>query len=141
MALSEGQKERLRMLRQGITAVAVSADDKAASQAVDLYPVLRYDGELVPAGTRINWEGALMRAAVALWDREDQDPAHAPMLWEAIAYREGVRIIPETITATLAFSKDELGYWPNDGKVYRSLSDGNTHAPGVSPVPTWEEVE
>lgn len=140
MALTERQRERLRALRKSIMAVADSADDKAASQAVDLYPVLRYTGGLIPHGTRINWEGELLRAAVDLWDREDRDPAHAPGLWEAIAYHEGARIIPEVITATLAFARDELGYWPADGKVYRSLINGNVYAPGVSPVPTWEEV-
>lgn len=48
------------------------------------------------------------------------------------------RIISETITATLAFSKGEKG-WLGD-KLYESLMDGNVFTPTVAPT-VWKKVE
>lgn len=112
-------------------------DDKTASVAPELYDILTGDGALIKAGTRINWNGVLKRASVDLWDTEINNPDNAPTLWEDIAYREGYRVIPEIITATLAFAMDEIGWW--DGKLYRSLRNGNTFNPSVTPE-WWEEV-
>ena len=60
---------------------------------------------------------------------------NAPALWEDIAYRDGFRIIPETITATLAFSMGEYGWWGD--RLYESLIDGNVYTPDVYPQ-GWE---
>lgn len=104
----------------------------------DLFPRLKGDGELVKAGTHINWGGTVKRAAVDLWDTQDNDPNHTPGLWEDISYREGYRIIPETITAGTAFSKDECGWW-ND-ILYKSLIDSNVWTPAAYPQ-GWEVVD
>lgn len=125
-------------LRAIVEQASASLDDQTASAGVQLFPRMKYTGALISAGTRINWEGALKRAAVDLWDTETNNPDNAPTLWEDIAYINGVRIIPETITATLAFALDELGWW--NGKVYRSKRDGNTFNPSVTPE-WWELVE
>lgn len=53
----------------------------------------------------------LKRAAVDLWDNEANTPDAAPTLWEDIDYRDGIRVIPETITVGLAFAKGEKGWW------------------------------
>lgn len=111
--------------------------DAQASTVVALYGGMKYDGALIAAGTRINWQGQLKRAAVDLWDTELNNPDHAPALWEDVAYKDGYRIIPETITATLAFSKDELGWWGDT--LYRSLMDGNVYTPNQAPS-QWEAV-
>lgn len=113
--------------------------DQDASRFIEHTPTLKGDGALVKAGTRINWDGALKRAAVDLWDREDQNPDNAPTLWEDIAYHGGYRIIPEVITATLAFSKDEIGYWPPDGLFYKAINDGTVWTP-VAHAAAWEKV-
>ena len=125
-------------LRPLIEYAAQGLTDKDASQGVQLFPKLKHDGTLVKAGTRINWHDQLKRAAVDLWDTDSNNPDNAPALWEDIAYIDGVRIIPETITATLAFALDELGWW--DGKVYRSKRNGNVFTPAVTPE-WWEEVK
>ena len=130
--------ELARKLRPLIEYAAQGLADKDASQGVQLFPKLKRDGTLVKAGTRINWNGQLKRAAVDLWDTDTNNPDNAPALWEDIAYIDGVRIIPETITATLAFALDELGWW--DGKVYRSKRNGNVFTPAVTPE-WWEEVK
>ena len=66
------------------------------------------------------------------------DPDHAPDLWEDILYKNGIRIIPETVTAGTAFSKDELGWWGE--AVYRSTYDGaNVWTPDGYPA-AWELV-
>ena len=91
-------------------------DDKTASVAPEMFDSLTGSGALVKAGTRINWMGVLKRAAVDLWDSAENSPDNAPTLWEDIAYREGYRIIPETITSTLAFALDEIGWWKESHK-------------------------
>lgn len=130
--------ENARAERKALLAAVPSLDDKTASTAAALFPKLKEDGSLVKAGTRINWNGVLKRAAVDLWDRPENNPDNAPTLWEDIEYREGFRIIPEVITATLAFSLNECG-WEGD-TLYKSLRDSNTYPPSVTPE-WWELVE
>lgn len=113
----------------------IITDDATASRAVEFHPEMQYNGKLIPAKTRINWKGKLIRAAVDLWDREENNPDNAPALWEDIAYRDGFRIIPETITATLAFSTGECGWWGD--RLYESLIDGNVYTPDAYPQ-GWE---
>ena len=130
--------EAARKLRPYIEQGSASLDDKTASEALTLFPRLKQDGSLVKAGTRIDWNGTLMRAAVDLWDTEQNNPDNAPTLWEPVMYKNGVRIIPETITATLAFSKGERGWW--QGVLYESLIDGNVYTPTQYPA-GWAEVK
>ena len=125
-------------LHRTIMAGLVQVSDQQASEGVELFPRLTGNGELVKAGTRINWNGVLKRASVDLWDLETNNPDNAPAIWETIQYVNGVRVIPEVITATTAFSLNELGWWR--GSVYRSLRDGNTFNPSVTPE-WWEVVE
>ena len=132
-------KEEAYAFRKQIEAASLNLDDKGASMSVDFYSDLFYLGGLVLAGTRINHNGVLYKAAVDLWDFEENDPDHAPALWEKIAYHNGVRIIPEVITVTTAFSLGELGYWEADGKTYKSLIEANVYTPAAYPA-GWEEV-
>lgn len=124
-------------LRSIVEQAATSLDDKTASTAATLFPRLKGDGSLVPAGTRINWNGIIKRAAVDLWDNAENNPDNAHALWENIEYREGYRIIPETITATGAFALDECGWW-ND-VLYRSTIAANVYTPTQYPA-GWEAV-
>lgn len=124
-------------LRPIIEQAASSLDDKTASTASTLFPRLKQDGALVKSGTRINWNGELKRAAVDLWDTQENDPDHAPTLWEDIDYKDGYRIIPETITAGTAFALNECGWW--NGVLYRSKLAANTYTPDQYPR-GWELV-
>lgn len=92
-------------------AAGAGLDNKDGSTAVELFPTLTGGGALVKSGTRINWKGALKRATVDLWDTAENTPEAAPNLWEDVLYKNGVRVIPSPITAGLAFSKGERGYW------------------------------
>ena len=129
--------ERARQLRAMIEAAAGNLTDADASTAAELFPRLKQDGSLVSAGTRINWGGKVKRAAVDLWDRTENTPDNAPTLWEDLAYRDGIRIIPETITAGTAFAKDELGWWGDT--LYKSLLDANVWTPEQH-ASGWEKV-
>lgn len=80
---------------------------------------------------------ATKRAAVDLWDYETNNPDKAPTLWEDIDYREGYRVIPETITVGLAFAKGEIGWWK--GTKYKSLIDANVYTPDAYPA-GWQAV-
>ena len=112
-------------------------DDKTASIAPEIFGKLKEDGSLIEHGTRINWNGVLKKAAVDLWDTKENNPDNAPTLWENIEYKDGYRIIPDTITVTTAFAKDECGWW--NGELYRSLLDANVYTPAVYPA-GWEKV-
>lgn len=131
------RKEALR-LRAIVEKAAASLDDQTASEGSALFPRLKQDGSLVAAGTRINWNGTLKRAAVDLWDTDTNNPDNSPTLWADIAYRDGYRIIPETITVTTAFSQDECGWWGDT--LYRSKVNSNVYTPAVYPD-NWEKIE
>lgn len=128
--------EALR-LRAIVEQATESLDDKTASTAPMLLRRLKGDGKLVSAGTRVNWRGALKRAAVDLWDTAGNTPDATPSLWEDLPYKDGVRIIPETITAGTAFALDELGWWGD--KLYKSKIAANTYTPEQYPA-GWEDM-
>lgn len=71
-------------LRSAIETAAQSLDDNTASEVVSLFPVLKGDGSLIRVGTRVQWNGKVIRAKVDLWDRTDHHPENAPTLWEGI---------------------------------------------------------
>ena len=120
-------KSEALQLRTAMELAATSLDDKTASTAAAMFRQMKNDGSLVKAGTRINWHGVVKRAAVDLWDRSENSPENAPALWEDILYRDGIRIIPETITAGTAFAKGEEGIWKDT--VYVSRIDANVWTP------------
>lgn len=128
-------REEAMRLREAMEQAAPSLDDKTASGAAEMFPKLKGDGALVQAGMRINWNGVVKRAAVDLWDTAENAPDTAPTLWEDLLYRDGIRIIPNTITEGTAFAKGEEGWW--DGVVYVSLMDGNIWTPEGYPA-GWE---
>lgn len=130
--------ERARTLRKNIIASSASLEDKVASETPELFGRLNENGDLIKAGTRVNWNGSLKRAAADLWDTKENNPDNAPTLWEDIAYKEGYRIIPEVITAGTAFMKDERGWWKDT--LYKSVLDNNVWTPEQNPS-GWEEVE
>lgn len=129
--------ERARRLRPYITQAAQSLDDKTVSEAPGLLPTLTGDGSLIKSGTRINWRGQIKRASADLWDTEQNTPDAAPSLWEDIQYRQGYRIIPETITAAAAFAKGERGWWQDT--LYESLLSANVWPPAVNPD-GWKKI-
>ena len=119
--------EQARKLRPIIEQATESLDDQTASDSVALFPHLKGDGSLIKSGKRINWNGVLKQATVDLWDTTENNPDNAPSLWTDIAYREGIRVIPETITVAQAFALDELGWWQEH--VYRSTIVANVYTP------------
>lgn len=129
--------ERARKLRPYIEKAAEELDDKTVSEAPGLLGQLTGSGSLVKAGTRINWHGKIKRAASDLWDTAQNTPDEAPALWEDVQYRLGVRIIPETITAGLAFAKGERGWWGE--ALYESLLDANVWTPEGYPT-GWKKI-
>ena len=125
-------------LKKLLRAFVAASDDKTASYMPAMSPKLKQDGKLVRAGTRINWNGTVMKAAVDLWDTEQNNPDNAPTLWAKIDYRDGYRIIPETITVTTAFSEGEYGWWGD--VLYKSKVNSNVYTPAQYAA-NWEVVE
>lgn len=123
--------EEARAWRKQLEAALPAIPDKEASGSPDLFPTLKQNGKLVKAGTRINWNGWLKQATVDIWDTEENDPDHAPTLWTKITYKDGVRVIPDVISAAEAFGMDELGWW--DDAVYKSKLAANVYTPAQYP--------
>ena len=130
------RQEALNM-RKAIELSSTLLDDKTASNAPHMFPRMNYDNSLISAGTRINWNGTVKKAAVDLWNTEENNPDNAPTLWADIDYKDGYRIIPETITVTTAFGKDECGWW--NGELYKSLVDNNVYTPKQYAA-NWEKL-
>lgn len=136
----EEKLKRAKEMRTAAMFGVVDLDDKNATEVPSLYPVMKYDGALIKAGTRINFDEVLYKAASDLWDREENNPVNAPTLWEVLNYVNGVRVIPEVITVTTAFAKNELGYWKKDESTYKSLVDANVYTPEAYSA-NWEKQE
>ena len=121
-------RKEARALRALIEQASSSLPDKEAS----------HKGALVKAGTRINWQGVVKRAAVDLCDTPENTPNMAPDLWEDLAFKDGIRIIPKVITAGLAFQPGEKGWWNEE--LYESIHPtANTWTPEEYP-PAWKKV-
>lgn len=131
-------RARAIQLRAVIEQAAQTLDERTVSAVPELCRTLKQNGSLIRSGTRINWNGRIKKAGSDLWDTEANDPDHAPSLWADIAYRDGYRIIPGTITVTTAFSKGEKGWW-TDGKLYESKVDNNVYTPAQY-ADNWNEV-
>lgn len=129
------RKEFFSRIHTVISAGRALLDDQTASIAPEVYDEMAYTGELIEHGTRINWNGTLKRAAVDIWDLEINNPDNAPTLWEDIAYKGGIRIIPEVITAGTAFAEGEQGWWGD--ALYESVIDNNVWTPEQYPA-GWE---
>lgn len=125
-------------LRSLIEQAAVSLPDKEASEGAMLFPRLKGDGSLVKAGTRINWGGTIKRAANDLWDTPENDPDHAPTLWNDIEYREGLRVLTGPIPATNPVQVDEI-CWYQDQRWKNILGVASTYLPDEYPA-GWEMV-
>ena len=132
LTLSEVQALTIRR-----TVNSLDIPDATASRMAGYFPELTGDGSLIKAGMKINWGGQLKKAAVDLWDTAENSPDNAPTLWVDIAYREGIRIIPETFTAAQAFALDELGWWKEH--VYRSTIAANVYTPDQYAA-GWEQL-
>ena len=119
------------------TVNSLDIPDATASRMAEYFPELTGDGSLIKAGTKINWGGQLKKAAVDLWDTAENSPDNAPTLWVDIAYRDGIRIAPETFTATNAAAMDELMWFGEH--IYRSGMNGNVYTPETAPT-VWKLV-
>lgn len=130
--------EAARPVRETMNKAGTLLDDREASSVVSIYPVMQFDGKLLPYGTRINWNGQIKKAAQDLWDTYENCPDAAPNLWSSIDYKDGERIIPLVITVDLGFSKGERGWWGNILKesIYEGL---NVWTPDEYPE-GWKDV-
>lgn len=131
-------RPKAEKLRELIEKVSVNLPDKEASEGAELFPKMKYDGSLISAGTRINWNGVVKKAAVDLWDTEVNNPDNAPDIWADLEYKDGYRIIPSPIIVTAAFSEGEYGWWKDE--LYESTVNNNTYTPEEY-APNWEKVE
>jgi len=130
------RNEAIRM-REIIEQAAQSLPDRDASEVPTLFPSLKEDGKLIANGTRIIWNGEIRKANVDMWDRPENNPDNAPSLWDHISYKQGERIIPSVIPASMAFAQGEKGWWGD--VLCISLIPANVWTPDENPA-GWEAV-
>lgn len=122
------------LLEQQINTLSV--DDSTSSRMVDYFPAWE-SGVAYTPGFRVRYNGNLYKCIQSHTSQSDWTPAAAPSLWDAVQYRNGYRVIPEVITATLAFAEGECGWWGDH--LYRSTMDGNVYRPDTYPD-GWEVI-
>lgn len=129
-------------MRQRVNSLTI--DNQTAGRMIDYFPTMKEvgaEGALIPAKTRIRDDhdlSVIWRSNVDLWNTTENSPTNAPTLWDKIAYHNGIRIIPDTIPATLAWMNGELGW--RDGHIYKSGMDGNVYLPGTVGA-VWEQMD
>jgi len=135
--LTDSEILRIDMRRRGNS---LNIDNATAGRMVDYFPtmseVCKYN-ELIPAKTRIRDDydpDIIWRATVDLWNMETNSPVNAPTLWERVAYKNGIRIAPETFTSTNAAELNEYMWFGEE--IWKSNIAGNTYTPEQSPA-TW----
>jgi hypothetical protein len=74
--------KQAKALRAAMIAAASNLNDETASELPMLFDSVKYDGETILAGTRINWNGIVKRAIIDIIDLEENNPDNAPTLWE-----------------------------------------------------------
>lgn len=62
-----------------------AAPDEVARKHAARFPGMRYDSRVIKKGTRINWNGKLMRILGDLPDSPDNTPANRPDAWEEVS--------------------------------------------------------
>ena len=128
--------EHLEQYGNEIKALLDGSTDQVRSKALDMHDGWTPEGSY-SQGTVIQHQGNLYKCLIAHDAQPTWTPDVSPSLWARIMYREGIRIIPEIITATEAFARDEVGWWGD--ALYRSLIDGNVYTPEQYPA-GWEAV-
>ena len=130
--------EKNEKMQITIESVVAKLDDREASKFSELLARRKEDGSLIRSGTYITENGDVYRASVDLWDTPENSPATAPTLWEKVQYRDGYRILGDTISATNPVSSGEI-CWVGDVK-WKSKANNNVWLPKDYPA-YWERVE
>lgn len=125
--ISLRKREQIKRLLESLT-------DAECSRADLLYDYWRPNQKYAVGDVRKRGD-TLYRCITAHASETAWKPEDSPSLWERIMYRDGIRIIPEYITATSLFSAGELGWW--GAVLYRSKVDYNAYTP-VQYAANWE---
>lgn len=131
-------REQAIRIRALVEKASASLDHAEAYEARCLFPAPVWDGRLIAAGTRLQWNGALVCALSDLWATESNAPDQVPALWEIIEYHEGFRVLLGPISASNPVKPGEM-CWEN-GTLYQNISAAPTvYRPGEYPN-DWKEV-
>ena len=131
--------EKAKKLRAIIerAVAALELDNEAALECVELFPAWE-NGKAYTVETRVQYSGKLYRCVQAHTSQSDWTPPVAVSLWS------GVTVDPTTgydewkqpTGAHDAYNKGDIVSY--NGKLYRSLIDGNVYSPDSYPA-GWEE--
>lgn len=113
-------------------------DALAATQPDALLDVWDGSGVAYEKGALVKYDGKIFRCVSPHTSQLDWKPDVASSLWVHLNFKEGIRVIPESISATAAFNEGEKGWWGD--VLYVSLVNGNVYTPEQLPT-NWEAVE
>lgn len=129
--------ELARKLRPYIETAAQSLPDADALEATALFPMWK-PGQTYEAGQKIRHDGVLYTVLQSHTSQDGWKPEDAPSLFAKVLIPDP-DVIPdwEQPDSTNPYMKgDKVRF---DGKVYRSLIDGNVWSPAAYPA-GWEIV-
>ena len=134
--VEEAVQEAIAEKEEVISAIIEYLPDEVAVEYIDIFPEMKFDGQTILAGTRIQFNGLLYRASIDLIDNEQYTPALAPNIWNVVSVSN--EILP-WVSGTL-YSKDTQV--SHNEKVWVSMVDNNSYEPGAAGVydNIWKEV-
>lgn len=114
-------------------------DALAASQPDVLLDAWDGNGINYIKGALVKYNGKIFRcvSSPSHTSQMDWKPDVSPSLWVHLNYRDGIRVIPDSISVTEAFNNGEKGWWGD--VLFVSLVNDNVFTPDQFPN-NWEEV-
>ena len=136
--------QRAEQFRRALQMFAASLDDEKALEVATIYDAWAEGkaysvGEFVTYGTNNVGDPQLYKVVQAHTSQEGYTPDVCPALFTAIGLdAEGYPVWSQPTGAHDAYNMGDIVDY--NGKLYKSLIDGNTYAPDAYPA-GWEEVE
>ena len=131
--------EKAKKLRAIIerAVAALELDNEAALECVELFPAWE-NGKAYTVETRVQYGGKLYRCVQAHTSQSDWTPPVAVSLWSEVTVdpTTGYDEWKQPTGAHDAYNKGDIVRY--NGKLYRSLIDGNVYSPDAYPA-GWEE--
>ena len=131
--------EKAKKLRAIIerAVAALELDNEAALECVELFPAWE-NGKAYTVETRVQYSGKLYRCVQAHTSQSDWTPPVTVSLWSEVTVdpTTGYDEWKQPTGAHDAYNKGDIVSY--NGKLYRSLIDGNVYSPDSYPA-GWEE--
>lgn len=132
--------DRARILRTTIEGLAENLDDKAALEAVELFPYWQIGVEY-KTGKKIRYLGVLYKVLQNHTSQLDWTPDVATSLFARVLTSETEILVWEQPDSTNPYMIGDKVYYPDlEGSIYESTMDNNVWSPSSYPA-AWTLVQ